>query len=89
MNVTVNRSPASKSAESEQKTAAELVFKVFQKAGLGNYITLNSIVDVWQAHRHQGKDDRKLSEKSQTQVYHRRFEEIDEMIGKLPTFKSA
>lgn len=86
LRVTVNRSPAPRRAAKTQKTAVELVFDMFQRAGLGNNFTRNSIVAAWEAHRHQGANDRKLAERANTAVYRRRFEEMDKLLRMLPPF---
>lgn len=80
---TTNRIPAANRAEGNLPCATNLVAALFLKAGLGQ-ITANSVVDAWEAHRHEGSSKRKLTIKSHAQAFARRFHELDELIIKLP-----
>lgn len=80
-----NREPAVGRAGFGRETAAELVSGLFSQAGLGHF-TKNSVIEAWEPHKHTGSNDRKLTIKSNYPIYVIRFEEVDKLIGLLPTF---
>lgn len=78
------RERAEKTRKDLPRPAAQLVADAFAGAGLGALFTYNSVVSAWEAHRHEGADDRKHMVKSQRQAIQRRFREIDELLAELP-----
>lgn len=69
-------------------SATELAVACFATAGWG-HITYNMVNEAWQAHRHRGSDDRKLSVKSHAAAVELRFKELDSILKQLPEFTRA